>query len=121
MKRIGTSLFIAAMLVASSAAQGFAADQSRYRGACPARQKGDTYANYLQRNSDFCEVRWRDMVATNTTGGQTHDHFIRSCKRKCFRSWDADGELALLLGSGVAVGFALADLGGGGSPPPASP
>ncbi len=108
MKSMKTSLLVAAALFATSASQGVAADGSHAR-ACPAKEKGEHYLDYVQRNHDYCESRWRDMVATHETGGETHDHFIRSCKRKCFASWDSAGELYLFLGAGVAVGFALAN------------
>jgi hypothetical protein len=120
MKSLGTSLFVAAVLFLGSVSQGVAAEGSQ-AVTCPAKEKGESYVDYVQRNHDFCEVHWRDMVATNSTGGQSHDQYIRSCKRQCFASWETAGELYLLLGAGVAAGFALANEGGNNSPPPVSP
>ncbi len=121
-----TSLIAAALLILGSAGQALAADAGRLPTTCPVRDRGEARAAYGGRAHDYCEVRWRDLVATHRTGGQTHEHYIDVCARKCIG--DAYTS-ASLTGGPFVLGYtavALAGLGevvssGPNNQSPASP
>lgn len=125
------SLFIAMALMLGSAGQVFAADAAG-SSVCPTRAPEEAFKAFRDRTHDYCEVKWTGLVASNATGGQTHDHYINVCSRDCYgdlgaqaagQSMAANGGLVVGLAAGAGVVAATsraagAGLGGNG---PASP
>jgi hypothetical protein len=75
---------VALLLLLGCAGQAAAADTVDVpRALCPVRATGEDAASFDARAYDHCETLWRDLLALNRAGGQTHDQFIRRCARKC--------------------------------------
>ena len=121
-------LLIAGLLLGAAGAGPLsAADAPRDRATCPDRLHGDDAKAYGVRARDYCEVRWRGVLATRPTAGQTHDEFVDGCLHRCvtLRNATAGAPLAWILGgvsaAALAYGVGAAATGGGSGSPPASP
>jgi hypothetical protein len=126
-----------ALMLGASAQAETTDEHGRLRGICPVRIRQETRETYVTRANDRCEVRWRELLAAERTGDETHDHFIDRCRRKCADEWGgaqalSSGQtgsftlISLTLAAGYLVGFGFIALSpdhnsSGGSPPPASP
>jgi hypothetical protein len=105
--------------IAPTAALAAPADR---HAECPDRREHEDGRDYGARVRDYCEVRWRRLLAVRQTGGQTHDELIDGCLRRCIPTREAGTPLGWGLGSvaGDVLISALVSLGGS-DPPPASP
>ena len=85
---------------------------------CPGVHERDTRETYTAHRRDYCDVRWRRLVAASATRGETYDQFMDRCERKCVAAlWPVGALGGILLAGGVA-GLVAAS---GGEDHPASP
>lgn len=97
---MNTSLVAAIVVALGSAAQASA------DGSCPSRSAGEAASAFRERMHDFCEVKWSALVGTPAAVGQTHDHYINICARRCY------GDLgSLTVGKALTVMTAAAGIG----------
>jgi hypothetical protein len=101
------------------------ASQAAAASVCPVHNQGEADGVYAGRAHDYCEARWREMVAHNRTGGRTHDEFIDNCSRTCIGAVAEKGagnQVLLIAGgvvlAGAAAGAAAASGGHGSSASP---
>jgi len=120
-----TLLITVLLLGAAGAGPLSAADAPRDRDVCPDRLHGDDAQAYGARARDYCEVRWKGLLATRPIADQTHDEFIDGCLRRCvtLRNATAGAPLDWIVG-GIWAGtlaYGVAAEGGGPGSRPASP
>ena len=85
---------------------------------CPGVHDRETRETYTAHRRDYCDARWRRLVAASATRGETHDQFMDRCERKCVAAlWPVGALGGILLAGGVA-GLVAAS---GGEDRPASP
>ena len=91
------------------------------RTLCPALHARDSseVETYAGRRRDYCEVRWRRLVAASATRGETYDRFMDRCERKCAAALSP----TIIVGGGLLAGGTAGGLiaASGGEDRPASP